>query len=705
MEKSLSDVLWVTVSAALVFMMQGGFLCLEAGLTRSKNSINVAIKNLTDFGISFLLYWAFGFAVMFGATANGWFGTTHFFVSVYKEQMWLSTFFLFQAMFCGTAVTIVSGGAAERMRFAGYMITAAVTAGLIYPFFGHLAWGGAYTGVPGWLAARGFVDFAGASVVHSVGGWVTLAAVMIIGPRAGRFSGSGDSRRIPGSNLPLAMLGVLLLWFGWMGFNGGSTFQLNDQVPGIIARTVLAGGAGMIATLLVGWRLYRYPDARLVMNGSLAGLVAVTANVHTINAFDAVVIGGVGGIVMLIADRILERFRIDDVVGAFPVHTGAGVWGTLAAGIFGDLRILGTGLSRPEQIMAQAFGIAVCAFSFVAAYTILSFINRIFPLRVTPEDEYRGLNVAEHKATTEIYDLFVALEKQRETKDLSLRAPEEPFTEVGQIAKRYNAVMDSLQEAEKERTILEAQIRQAQKLKMAGVMASGIAHNFNNILGGIRGFVDMALADVPPDSRVNADLKKAIRGIEDAKELSDKMLLFSREHKRKPDKIELRAVVNEALELFGASLTVPLKISRDIGNPCGPVRATSNEIRQVVMNLCTNAHHAMADTGGLLKVGLNEVNVDSDMASKHPNLREGKYARLTVSDTGHGMDQETMDRIFEPFFTTKAIGKGTGLGLSVIHGIVMSRRGEITVESRPGKGTTFHVYLPLAGDNPEEKNG
>jgi len=306
-EKHLIDILWVIIAAGLVFMMQGGFLCLESGLTRSKNSINVAIKNLTDFGIAVVLYWIFGFALMFGITNDGWVGTTHFLPNIGQGEAWLATFFLFQVMFCATAATIVSGAIAERTRFKAYIIITIVISGLIYPLFGHWAWGGAYVGASGpdnivgagWLAKRGFIDFAGSSVVHSVGGWVALAIMLIIGPRTGRFPKGQPPQKIQGNNLPMAMLGVILLFFGWFGFNGGSTLALNDQVPGIIANTALAGASGLVVTLFVGWYFKKLPDGSLPMNGALAGLVAITANCYAVSTFSAVIIGAVGGVSFL----------------------------------------------------------------------------------------------------------------------------------------------------------------------------------------------------------------------------------------------------------------------------------------------------------------------------------------------------------------------------------------------------------------------
>ncbi|MFV1975167.1 MAG: ammonium transporter, partial [Candidatus Scalindua sp.] len=446
MDILLTDVFWVLICAGLVFLMQAGFTCLESGLTRSKNSINVAIKNITDFGISTILFWAFGFAIMFGSSVDGWIGSSQFFLSL-DEGSWTNAFFLFEIMFCATAVTIVSGATAERLRFRSYIIISIILSGLIYPIFGHWVWNNVQSGTAsGWLGKMGFVDFAGSTVVHSVGGWVALAALLIIGPREGRFPSVGAHRKIHGSNLPMSVLGVLLLWVGWFGFNGGSTLALNDQVAGIITNTFLAGASGVMVTLTVGWIIRKQADAELVIFGSIAGLVAITASAHAVSTASALAIGGIGGIVMLGVDYLMDYLHIDDAVGAIPVHLGAGIWGTLAVAIFGKEEILGTGLSHWGQLLIQATGIGVCfLWTFGLSYGLFMLINRFLPLRVTAEDERIGLNVSEHGATTELLDMFRTMESQASTGDMSLRVPVEPFTEVGQIAERYNWVMEALQ--------------------------------------------------------------------------------------------------------------------------------------------------------------------------------------------------------------------------------------------------------------------
>lgn len=449
--------LWVLVSAGLVFLMQAGFLCLETGLTRSKNNINVAIKNLADFGVTTMLFWLFGYALMFGPTIGGFIGGSGGVgfapdFSTSSEDVQVLVFLIFQVMFCGTAVTIVSGAVAERMTFVSYIIITALISGLVYPVFGHWAWSNlnrAYgQGLTGFLGQLGFVDFAGSTVVHSLGGWSALAILLIIGPRTGRFADDGTPQQILGSNLPLSAFGVLLLWVGWFGFNGGSTLAINDQVVHIIANTVIAGAAGLTTSLFVSWFTINRTDVHLVINGVLAGLVAITAGCFAVTTTEAVFIGAMGAVVMLSLDRVLLRLRIDDAVGAVPVHLGAGIWGTVAVAIFGDQAFLQTGLTTLEQVGVQLLGIVICAvWVFTVVYTALRVINRLLPLRVSLEDEYIGLNVSEHGAKTDLLELFEVMDEQSKTGDLGLRVPVEPFTEVGQIASRYNNVMNALESA------------------------------------------------------------------------------------------------------------------------------------------------------------------------------------------------------------------------------------------------------------------
>ena len=446
MPVAMLDVLWVVLCAGLVFNMQLGFLCLESGLTRSKNAINVAVKNMADLSVAILLYWLFGFSIMFGLSHSGWAGSGFLLLSF--DDTWQAAFFLFQAMFCTTAATIVSGAAAERMRFSGYLLVAALTAGLIYPFFGHWAWAGSFTEGEGWLAARGFVDFAGSTVVHGVGGWIALAVILVLGPRQGRYDLPREGRSLPGSNLPMAMLGALLLLFGWFGFNGGSTFSFDQSVPAIIANTVLAAIAGILGGMGLSWWRWRLVDPVYPLNGMIAGMVAITASAHVVDAGVALFIGFVGSLVMYLADRLLYHFRIDDAVSAVPVHLASGIWGTLAVALFADMERLGTGLDRWQQLLVQGQGVIVAGiWAFGVTWLLLRLLNRVMPLRVSAEDERTGLNVSEHGARTELIDLLDAMATHQRDGHFVREVPVEPFTEVGQIAGQYNKVIRALQSA------------------------------------------------------------------------------------------------------------------------------------------------------------------------------------------------------------------------------------------------------------------
>ncbi|MAC35708.1 MAG: diguanylate cyclase [Haliea sp.] len=439
------DALWLLFSAVLVLVMQCGFLCLESGLTRSKNAINVALKNALDLLVTSVLYWGLGFGIMFGAHRAGVFDTGLIAADFTHGGVWVACFFLFQLTFCATAATIVSGAIAERSRFVTYVALTALLALLLYPVFGHLAWGGALSGLPGWLAARGFVDFAGSTVVHSLGGWVALAAIIVVGPRDGRFEG-GEVRDIPGSNLPFAMLGMLFFMIGWIGFNGGSALAFSPAIPAIIANTLLAGATGGVIGMLLGHLGRPGQGPAQTINGTLAGLVAITASCHAVTTPEALVIGGGGALCMRFTEQLLLRWRLDDAIGAVPVHLGAGIWGTLAVALFGDPAILGTGLGYLGQLGAQLLGIVLCGlWALLLTLLFLRIMGRMTPLRVSTEAEQEGLNSSEHGATTELTQLLQAMNEQESTGDMRLRVPVEPFTEVGQIARKYNRVMARLE--------------------------------------------------------------------------------------------------------------------------------------------------------------------------------------------------------------------------------------------------------------------
>ncbi len=476
--KSFVDTLWVIDCAILVFIMQAGFMCMETGLSRHKNSINVALKNAADFGLAVVIFWLFGFGLMFGKSFNGYFGTDLFFFKT--DQAEYMTYFVFQAMFVATAATIVSGAVAERMKFNGYLIITIIATGIIYPIVGHWAWSSSYlnnidatrqllavTGqvkTTGWLTDIGFVDFAGSTIVHSVGGWIALSAVLILGPRIGKYS-DANKGKFTGSSFPLAVLGTLILWFGWFGFNGGSNGAMDDAVPLILINTFLAASFGLLTGLGISFALFKKPDPYYVILGPLAGLVAITAGCNSMTSVTSIFVGIIGAVVAIFVNEFLNKFEIDDVVGAVPVHLAAGVWGTIAVGLFSDLEILGTGLTRLEQIKVQFIGIvAIGVFSFFGSYILLKILNYFYPLRVSPLHEELGLNIAEHNATSVEHDLITILEKQSESGDLTIRGPQDPFTAGGVIGLYYNRLMSKLETSEAEKKVWRDRISNEVKL-------------------------------------------------------------------------------------------------------------------------------------------------------------------------------------------------------------------------------------------------
>lgn len=386
------DYVWTLVAAILVFFMQPGFAMVEAGFTRAKNAINILMKNLMDLSIGALVFWALGFGLMFGVSNTGWIGTSGFFLSGYEPggDPWVLMFWLFQAVFAATAATIVSGAMAERTRFVGYILYTIVITGLIYPVFGSWAWGSLLDG-SGWLEGLGFIDFAGSTVVHSVGGWAALAGAIVLGPRAGKYAKDGSIRPILGHNIPLAGLGVFILWMGWFGFNAGSTTAATKDIAMIAVNTNLAAAAGAVLAMVTSWIKFGKPEVSMSLNGALAGLVGITAGCANVSPTSSVIIGAVAGVIVVMSVLFFERIKVDDPVGAVSVHGVNGAWGTLAAGLFN------AGGASASIIGVQLLGIfAAFIWTFGAAFVLFKLIDMIVGLRVSDEEEREGLDFTEH---------------------------------------------------------------------------------------------------------------------------------------------------------------------------------------------------------------------------------------------------------------------------------------------------------------------
>lgn len=401
--EQLINIVWVFLGAVMVMLMQAGFAILEAGLTRQKNCNNVLMKNIMDFAIGSIIFLVVGFGLMFGESLGGIVGITGFIdpttlnLSQF-EALSPTVFIFFQTVFCTTAATIVSGAMAERTKFSSYLIYTLVISLVIYPISGHWIWGG------GFLSKIGFIDYAGSTAVHSVGGWAALMGAVVLGPRMGKYNRDGSTNAIPGHNIMMATLGVFILWFCWFGFNPGSSLEAAGYIGHIAMTTNLSACAGALVAMFLTWKKYGKPDVSMTLNGILAGLVAITAGCHIVSLYGAIAIGAVGGILVVYGCEILDqKLHVDDPVGAVGVHCLNGVWGTLAVGLFacntpaseGTLGLFfggGTALLITQLIGVIIVAVWVCSMSFI----MFTLIKKTVGLRVTPQEELAGLDLGEH---------------------------------------------------------------------------------------------------------------------------------------------------------------------------------------------------------------------------------------------------------------------------------------------------------------------
>ena len=391
--------IWMMICTALVFFMHLGFSFLEIGLTRQKNTINILFKNFFVITVGLLLYAIGGFNLMYPGFEEGALGIFKFagfgiaapdggMTAAYADggYTWW-TDFLFQGMFAATAATIVSGAVAERIKLKSFMIFAILYVGLIYPIVGSWKWGG------GFLDAMGFYDFAGSTLVHSVGGWAALVAIYLLGARIGKFDADGTSRAIPGHNLPLAAAGVLILWLGWFGFNGGSVLSADPELTSLtLVTTCLAAAAGGVSSVIFSNILYKNFDLTMFMNGVLGGLVGITAGADQMSPMDAVFIGIIAGIIIVLGISLIDKLKLDDPVGAVAVHLICGIWGTLAVGIFGAM-------AGVDQFLIQLAGVGIVgAFCAICSFILLYIVKLLSggSIRVEKEEELKGLDLAEH---------------------------------------------------------------------------------------------------------------------------------------------------------------------------------------------------------------------------------------------------------------------------------------------------------------------
>ncbi len=390
---------WMMICTALVFFMHLGFSLLEIGLTRQKNTINILFKNVFIICVGLLLYYVGGFNLMYPGDFNGYFGFAGFGLDPGEAGMTAEyasggytywTDFLFQAMFAATAATIVSGAVAERIKLGPFMIFTIIYVGLVYPIVGSWQWGGGFLSTLGGDDA-GFHDFAGSTLVHSVGGWAALIAVYLLGPRIGKFGEDGKPNAIPGHNIPFAAAGVLILWLGWFGFNGGSVLSADPAGTSLVlVTTSLAAAAGGVGAFIFSTILYKNYDLTMFLNGILGGLVGITAGADLMSPLEAIIIGLIAGVIIVLGVALIDRIKLDDPVGAIAVHLICGIWGTLAVGIFGAK-------AGGDQFLYQLAGVGAAAvFCSLTAFIILYSLKKTIGIRVSKEEEIEGLDLHEH---------------------------------------------------------------------------------------------------------------------------------------------------------------------------------------------------------------------------------------------------------------------------------------------------------------------
>lgn len=421
------DTIWVLIAAALVFFMQAGFAMVEAGFTRAKNAGNIVMKNLMDFCIGTPIFWIIGFGLMFGIPDLGFFGTPDFFIRKdYVSALGLtfptSVYVIFQTVFCATSATIVSGAMAERTKFASYCIYSAIISAFIYPVSGHWIWGG------GWLAQLGFHDFAGSTAVHMVGGVAAFVGAKTLGPRIGKYTKDGKSKAIPGHNLTIGALGVFILWFCWFGFNGGSTISMTGDetlttAGNIFVATNLAAAVATVTVMFITWIRYKKPDVSMTLNGSLAGLVAVTAGCDMVSPTGAFFIGLAAGFAVVFGIEFIDKvLKVDDPVGAVGVHGLCGCIGTILTGLFSTTEgvFYGHGF---HFFLVQCLGvIAVIAWVSITMTIVFQVLKRTIGLRTSKEEEIAGLDIYEHNLQSSYADFVIG------DGIAALPAPNQPLT-------------------------------------------------------------------------------------------------------------------------------------------------------------------------------------------------------------------------------------------------------------------------------------
>lgn len=644
----------------LVLLMQAGFLCFEAGLTREKNSTNVAAKNLVDLIVSFLGFWVIGRTLVHGESWNGLLGLG------FSKDAPSALKTIIAGLFCATAVTIISGALAERMRFVSYISASLIVGVVIYPVSAHWIWNPS-----GWLNKAGFIDLAGSTAVHSVGAWVALSALLIVGSRLGRFQ--KDANPITGSSYVTVMLGTLLLFVGWFGFNLASGVDQVELFPVITINTFLGAMGGGLGGILTTRFRTEYFRIERVTNGIITGLVSVTAGAHLFSANTSILVGFSGSLLGFLGSKLLIRYRIDDAVDAVPVHLVGGIWGTLCVGFMASKG------GSFHQTSIQLLGVvSVGAWAFLSSFVIFKILDRFLPFRVDKESEMVGLNVSEHNTPSLTTELSQTIIEHSKSLTLKKRARVEPFTDIGTIASHYNVLLDRL----------EGNIRrvfnQNQNLVEVGLRTAGILHDLKDPIHimragsfRLRRYKDrLSVEEI--DEIANSFEGQIVR----VNAMAESILVkIHGKSSGKFENISIRELIQDCYAVLGERLkdnhiSFVLPVDHEVSYVFG----VQQEILRAVVNLVNNAIDAICL---------------QDSSSRWIEVKTSKsndVLKIQVLDSGSGVPEELVERIFSDLFTNK--DTGTGLGLTNIQMIMREHSGRVFLEKRVNP-TTFTLEFPV----------
>lgn len=689
MDLNLQDFV-LLLCAIILVMLHGGLLCFKSGQARTKNSAHVAMRSLLDFGLCSLIFWVFGYGFIFGDTLDGILGTGLTFSSTQGESLKTASHFLFFAFFSILPVSIFSSSVSERMSFKAYILMVPLIALIIFPLFAHWAWKVNGT-EQGWLNNLGFIDFSGGTVVFSLGAWIALASLKVLGERTDNKYLVNSLRS---SNLPFAVLGLFLVWAGWFCLQLGFCVIHEENIGRVIINTLLAGTSGMLISMITGYISKFVVRIDFVINGTVAGLVSVSANSNLISPGSAIFIGSIGSIVMIMTKYIIEKYLIDDTVEVTSAFLAPGIWGTLAVAIFADKELLAISSDTNPRFVVQLIGVIICG---LWAYGITSFFLRtcqvFFMIRISDEDEEIGLDRTELSESHSLNELYQTMNTQSVTGNFSIRAHVEPHTEVGNIALHYNRVLESLEKMNSEiikRKVdshiqgeLTVEAISSAKLASIGELAAGVAHEINNPLNGMINYATLALDTIDHEEK-----ELMVEIIEEGKRIAsivENLLDFSRQKEEQPIQVQLQPILNSSISLLKNLLKkhgVKIEIEKQESHTT--VLFTPGELKQIFINLISNACHALCEKYPSIK-DKKIITIKTEENDQH--------VILSIHDHGGGIKKDNLEKVFTPFYTTKPSGEGTGLGLSICHKIMKKHHCDITIDSEENIGTTVKLLL------------